>query len=100
MPVQRPSGDEDKARELFKSLDKGKTQADFLAAAQELKNLQEATARSVRSVSATAAASSTIWPPNCPDLAAGVSFYGAQPILVEQTAKISARRRCCCIMPQ
>ena len=71
-PLGGYPGDEDKARELFAKLDQAKTREDFVAAAEFLQSAPRVQrARSARSASATAAASSTCWPRGCPTSARG-----------------------------
>jgi len=82
-------GDEDKARELFKNLDKAKTQADFLAAAQALKKLPEGNGKVGAVGFCYGGGIVNYLATQLPDLAAGVPFYGAQPS-AEDTAKIKA----------
>jgi carboxymethylenebutenolidase len=80
-------GDEDKARELFKTLDKTKTQADFLAAAQALKKLPEGNGKVGAVGFCYGGGIVNYLATQLPDLAAGVPFYGAQPS-AEDAAKI------------
>jgi len=82
-------GDEDKARELFKNLDKAKTQADFLAAAGALKKLPEGNGKVGAVGFCYGGGIVNYLATQLPDLAAGVPFYGAQPS-AEDTAKIKA----------
>jgi carboxymethylenebutenolidase len=82
-------GDEDKARELFKTLDKTKTQADFLAAAQALKKLPEGNGKVGAVGFCYGGGIVNYLATQLPDLAAGVPFYGAQPS-AEDAAKIKA----------
>ncbi|MDC8785302.1 dienelactone hydrolase family protein [Roseateles koreensis] len=82
-------GDEDKARELFATLDIPKIRADFVTAAQAVAGLPESNGRvgvvgfcfggSIANYLAT----------QLPQLAAAVPFYGAQPP-VDQIPKIKA----------
>lgn len=82
-------GDEDKARELFKNLDKNKTQNDFLAAARILKHLPEGNGK-VGAVGFCYGGGIVNWlATRLPDLAAAVPFYGAQP-QAEDVGKIKA----------
>ncbi|MCQ8105778.1 dienelactone hydrolase family protein [Methylomonas sp. SURF-2] len=82
-------GDEDKARELFAKLDKAKNQQDFLTAAQILKKLPEGNGK-VGAVGFCYGGGIVNWlATRIPDLAAGVSFYGAQPA-AEDVPKIQA----------
>ena len=76
-------GDEDKARELFGTLDQARVKADFLAAAQLLKT-QAGTNGRVGAVGFCFGGGivndlATRWP----DLNAGVPFYGAAPDLAD-----------------
>ena len=82
-------GDEDKARELFAKLDKDKTQADFLAAAQVLKKLPQGNGKVGAVGFCYGGGIVNYLATKIPDLAAGVPFYGAQPS-AEAAAKIKA----------
>jgi carboxymethylenebutenolidase len=82
-------GDEDKARELFQKLDKTKTQADFLAAANYLKKLPNGNGKVGAVGFCYGGGIVNYLATQLPDLAAGVPFYGAQPT-VEDAAKIKA----------
>lgn len=82
-------GDEDKARELFAKLDKDKTQADFLAAAQALKKLPQGNGKVGAVGFCYGGGIVNYLATKIPDLAAGVPFYGAQPS-AEAAAKIRA----------
>jgi carboxymethylenebutenolidase len=82
-------GDEDKARELFKTLDKTKTQADFLAAAQGLKKLPEGNGKVGAVGFCYGGGIVNYLATQLPDLAAGVPFYGTQPS-AEDAARIKA----------
>lgn len=82
-------GDEDKARELFQKLDKGKTQADFITAAQVLKDLPEGNGKVGAVGFCYGGGIVNFLATKIPDLAAAVPFYGAQPT-AEETAKIKA----------
>jgi carboxymethylenebutenolidase len=82
-------GDEDKARELFKNLDQTKTRADFVAAADILKNLPEGNGKVGAVGFCYGGGVVNYLATQIPDLAAGVPFYGAQPT-AEETAKIKA----------
>jgi carboxymethylenebutenolidase len=81
--------DEDKARELFKNLDQTKTRADFVAAADILKNLPEANGKVGAVGFCYGGGVVNYLATQIPDLAAGVPFYGAQPN-AEESAKIKA----------
>lgn len=82
-------GDEDKARELFQQLDKGKTQADFLEAAQILKKLDQGNSKLGAVGFCFGGGIVNYQATKLPDLVAGVPFYGVQPS-AEDTAKIKA----------
>ena len=82
-------GDEDKARELFQKLDKTKTQADFLAAANYLKKLPHGNGKVGAVGFCYGGGIVNYLATQLPDLAAGVPFYGAQPT-AEAAAKIKA----------
>jgi carboxymethylenebutenolidase len=81
--------DEDKARELFKNLDQTKTRADFVAAADILKNLPEGNGKVGAVGFCYGGGVVNYLATQIPDLAAGVPFYGAQPT-AEETAKIKS----------
>ena len=82
-------GDEDKARELFQKLDKNKTQADFLAAAQALKHLPAGNGKVGAVGFCYGGGIVNYLATKIPDLAAAVPFYGGQPP-VETVANIKA----------
>jgi carboxymethylenebutenolidase len=82
-------GDEDKARELFKNLDQTKTRADFVAAADILKNLPEGNGKVGAVGFCYGGGVVNYLATQIPDLAASVPFYGSQPN-AEETAKIKA----------
>ena len=82
-------GDEDKARELFQKLDKTKTQADFLTAANYLKKLPHGNGKVGAVGFCYGGGIVNYLATQLPDLAAGVPFYGAQPT-AEDAAKIKA----------
>jgi carboxymethylenebutenolidase len=82
-------GDEDKARELFQKLDKEKTQADFLAAAQILKTLPRGNGNVGAVGFCYGGGIVNYLATKIPDLAAAVPFYGVQPSATE-AAKIKA----------
>jgi carboxymethylenebutenolidase len=88
-PLGGYPGDEDKARELFKGLDQNKTRADFLAAAEVLKNLPEGNGKVGAVGFCYGGGIVNYLATQLPDLAAGVPFYGSQPN-AEDTAKIKA----------
>ncbi|MBC7938244.1 MAG: dienelactone hydrolase family protein [Chitinophagaceae bacterium] len=82
-PLGGYPGDEDKARELFTQLDPGKTRQDFLAAAQALKALPEASGR-VGVVGFCYGGGMANWlATQWPELGAAVPFYGGQPPLAD-----------------
>jgi carboxymethylenebutenolidase len=80
-------GDEDKARELFKSLDQTKTHADFITASGVLKNLPEGNGKVGAVGFCYGGGIVNYLATQIADLAAGVAFYGSQPT-AEETAKI------------
>jgi len=82
-------GDEDKARELFQKLDPAKNQADFLAAARALTTLPQGNGKVGAVGFCYGGGIVNYLATKLPDLAAGVSFYGAQPS-AEEAAKIKA----------
>jgi carboxymethylenebutenolidase len=82
-------GDEDKARELFKTLDQNKTRADFIAAAEVLKQLPEGNGKVGVVGFCYGGGISNFLATRIPDLAAAVPFYGGQPA-AEEAAKIKA----------
>ena len=82
-------GEEDKARELFQKLDKEKTQADFLEAANILKKLPQGSGKVGAVGFCYGGGIVNYLATQIPDLAAGVPFYGAQPS-AEATTKIKA----------
>jgi carboxymethylenebutenolidase len=88
-PVGGYPGDEDKARELFKTLDQTKTREDFLAAYQVLKNLPEGNGKVGAVGFCYGGGVVNFLATQLPDLAAGVPFYGSQP-KPEEAAKIKA----------
>jgi len=88
-PLGGYPGDEDKARDLFSKLDQAKSRADFIAAANFLKDLPACSGKygvvgfcyggSIANMLAT----------RLPDLGAAVPFYGGQPAK-DDVAKIKA----------
>ncbi|MDD5460038.1 MAG: dienelactone hydrolase family protein [Methylococcales bacterium] len=88
-PLGGYPGDEDKARELFKTLVQTKTRADFIAAAGVLKNLSEGNGKVGAVGFCYGGGIVNFLATQLPDLAAAVPFYGSQPT-AEETAKIKA----------
>ena len=88
-PLGGYPGDEDKARELFSTLDQSKTRNDFLAAAKVLKTLNEGNGKVGVVGFCYGGGISNFLATRIPDLAAAVPFYGAQPP-AEDVAKIKA----------
>ncbi|MEQ1531514.1 MAG: dienelactone hydrolase family protein [Methylococcales bacterium] len=88
-PLGGYPGDEDKARELFKTLDQNKTRADFIAAFNVLKKQPEANGKVGAVGFCYGGGIVNYLATQLPDLAAGVPFYGSQPS-AEDTAKIKA----------
>ncbi len=88
-PLGGYPNDEDKARELFKQLDQTKTRADFLAAADVLKHLPEGNGKVGAIGFCYGGGVVHFLATQIPDLAAGVPFYGSQPVAAE-VAKIKA----------
>jgi carboxymethylenebutenolidase len=82
-------GDEDKARELFKTLDQNKARADFIAAAEALKQLPEGNGKVGVVGFCYGGGIANFLATRIPDLAAAVPFYGGQPT-AEETANIKA----------
>ena len=72
-------GDEDRARELFKTLDVEKIRADFLAAAHYLKALPEVSGRYGAVGFCFGGGIVNFLATRLPDLGAAVPFYGAAP---------------------
>jgi carboxymethylenebutenolidase len=72
-------GDEDKARELFKTLDVDKIRADFLAAAQALQGLPDVNGRHGAVGFCFGGGMVNFLATRLPDLRAAVPFYGAAP---------------------
>lgn len=88
-PVGGYPGDEDKAREVFKTLDQNKTRADFLAAADELKKLPDGNGKVGVVGFCYGGGIANFLATQLPDLAAAVPFYGGQPP-VEEVSRIKA----------
>ncbi len=88
-PVGGYPGDEDKAREVFKTLDQNKTRADFLAAADELKKLPDGNGKVGAVGFCYGGGIANFLATQLPDLAAAVPFYGGQPP-VEEVSRIKA----------
>jgi len=88
-PLGGYPGDEDKARELFKQLDQTKTRADFLAAADLLKNLPQGNGKVGAVGFCYGGGIVNFLATKLPGLAAAVPFYGSQPS-AEDAAKIKA----------
>ena len=88
-PLGGYPGDEDKARELFATLDQNKTHSDFLTAAHILKTLPEGNGKLGAVGFCYGGGIVNFLATRLPDLAAGVPFYGAQPP-AEEAAKIKA----------
>ncbi|MDD5579284.1 MAG: dienelactone hydrolase family protein [Methylobacter sp.] len=82
-------GDEDKARELFKTLDQTKIHADFIAAAGVLKNLPEGNGKVGAVGFCYGGGIVNFLATRISGLAAAVPFYGSQPA-AEEAAKIKA----------
>lgn len=78
-PLGGYPGDEDKARELFATLDQTKTREDFVAAADWLKQRPECTARIGAVGFCYGGGIVNMLATRLPDLAAAVPFYGNQP---------------------
>jgi carboxymethylenebutenolidase len=88
-PVGGYPGDEDKARELFGTLDQGKAMEDFLAAARWLKSRPDATGRLGVVGFCYGGGIVHQLAIRLPDLDAGVPFYGNTPAPAE-AAKVKA----------
>lgn len=78
-PVGGYPGDEDKARELFATLDQTKTREDFVAAADWLKHHPECTGTIGAVGFCYGGGIVNMLATRIPDLAAAVPFYGNQP---------------------
>lgn len=78
-PLGGYPGDEDKARELFATLDQTKTRADFVAAATWLKDRPDCTGRVGAVGFCYGGGIVNMLAAALPDLAAAVPFYGSQP---------------------
>jgi carboxymethylenebutenolidase len=77
-PLGGYPGDEDKARELFQTLDRGKTQEDFVAAAAYLKGRPDSTGKVGVVGFCFGGGMANFLATRVPDLAAAVPFYGGQ----------------------
>jgi carboxymethylenebutenolidase len=88
-PVGGYPGNEDKARELFQTLDQEKTRKDFLAAAAYLKALPDGNGKVGVVGFCYGGGMSNFLATRVPDLAAAVPFYGAQAP-AEEVSKIKA----------
>jgi carboxymethylenebutenolidase len=82
-------GDEDKARELFATLDQAKTREDFVAAAAYLKARPDCTGKIGAVGFCYGGGIANMLATRLPDLGAAVPFYGNQPP-AEDVAKIKA----------
>jgi carboxymethylenebutenolidase len=88
-PVGGYPGNEEKAAQLFASLDPAKRTEDLVAAADYLKSRPDATGRIGVVGFCFGGAMANTFAVRMPDLAAAVPFYGGQPS-AENTAKIKA----------
>jgi carboxymethylenebutenolidase len=88
-PLGGYPGDEDKARELFTKLDQDKTRADFLAAVAVLRKLPAGNGKVGVVGFCYGGGIANFLATRVPDLAAAVTFYGAQPP-ADEAAKIKA----------
>ena len=88
-PVGGYPGNEEKAAQLFASLDPAKRTEDLVAAAGYLKSRPDATGRIGVVGFCFGGAMANTFAVRMPDLAAAVPFYGGQPS-AENTAKIKA----------
>jgi carboxymethylenebutenolidase len=80
-PLGGYPGDEDKARELFPKLDQSKSQEDFIAALNFVKNLPGNNCKSGVVGFCYGGAIANILATRVPDLNAAVPFYGGSPVL-------------------
>jgi carboxymethylenebutenolidase len=88
-PLGGYPGDEDKARELFAKLDQAKTREDFVAAVSWLEKRPECTGKVGAVGFCWGGGIVNMLATRVPELAAAVSFYGAQP-QPDEVAKIKA----------
>jgi carboxymethylenebutenolidase len=88
-PLGGYPGDEDKARDLFGKLDQAKTRADFVAAANLLKNLPDGNGRVGVVGFCYGGGIANYLATKMPDLGAAAPYYGAQAP-AEEAAKIHA----------
>ncbi|TFW18282.1 dienelactone hydrolase family protein [Duganella callida] len=89
-PLGGYPGDEDQARALFGKLDQTKTRADFIAAAQWLKQQPEGNGKLGVVGFCYGGGIANYLATQLPDLLAAVPFYGAQP-KAEEVARIKAQ---------
>jgi carboxymethylenebutenolidase len=82
-------GDEDKARELFRTLDQAKTREDFVAAATFVRARPDATGKLGAVGFCFGGGIVNMLATRVPELAAGVPFYGG-PAPIEDVPKIKA----------
>jgi carboxymethylenebutenolidase len=88
-PLGGYPGDEDKARELFAKLDPAKVREDFVAAAHDLESRPDCTGKIGVVGFCFGGGIANYLATRLPELAAAVSFYGAQP-RPEEVARIKA----------
>lgn len=88
-PLGGYPGDEDKARELFAKLDPAKVREDFVAAAHYLESRPDCTGKIGVVGFCFGGGIANYLATRLPELAAAVSFYGAQP-KPEEVARIKA----------
>lgn len=88
-PLGGYPGDEDKARELFGTLDQAKTREDMIAAASYLKSRPDCTGKIGTVGFCYGGGIVQMLATRVPDLAAAVAFYGNSPA-PEEAAKIKA----------